>query len=116
MATYIEINPQKVAALDTLPAEYMAGGIGFIPEFVEFAEAANKPLAAGIIEAYGFPVTPLDGGEVGEDKFWHYPQDPSLPPLAQLTSDKGVVLIYQYGLVAIKDGHHDEPFVMYLMD
>ena len=110
------VNPAGHEPYNNAPADEIVANLGLLPSFVHYAEASHKPLSRAMIEAYGFPTYAIDDVEVDAEGAWRYPGDPALYPLAMMSSTKGIVLVYRYGFVAIKDGHHDEPFIAYRMD
>ena len=86
---------------------------GLIPYFV--AEAAltegtdTAQEAFNVMnEAYGFGLGDYnmlsDKGEVDSEGLYSYPEDPDLAPMVQFKWDDMTVWVYQYGLVAVRDG------------
>jgi len=72
--------------------------LGIIPRFFTDKEA---PIWEQVENAYGFPMCDLDGGTVGEDLHYRYPEDPALAPVAMYQTDTEVMLQYQYAICAI---------------
>ena len=53
---------------------------------------------------YQFSCTEMKGGRVSEDGTYTYPRDPALHPVASITSDTAEVFVYEYAIVAIRQG------------
>jgi hypothetical protein len=81
---------------------FFVDNIGWIPDFIYRALLAPAvPLAVSMLEAYQFPLSPMTGGDVHDDGRYTYPEDPDLLPLAKITTARGIVYIYEFGIVAI---------------
>ena len=62
---------------------------------------SDKPMLDLITEGYGFPIFELEGGEVGADMIYRYPEDEPLHPILLIQRGEEKYLQYEHGFIAI---------------
>lgn len=109
----IDFDPLKKHG--NLSKEYIMEMMGMIPTFIHTAVSdPDSSLADGMMEAYGFGGPPMKGSTVSPEGVYSYPEDPDLFPLAVITTERGQVFIYHYGIVTIREPDKDD--ITYRMD
>ena len=85
---------------------------GLLPEF--FFSVANRATLdhkdltldaawEGLDDEYGFGLYRMTGSTVTPQGVWQYPEDPDLYPLVSMKHQGVEMLVYDYGLVALRD-------------
>lgn len=103
----VSVDPNS--AFTRAPQGRLVEACGIIPDFFihairEGADGTAREALKAMNDVYGFPVSPMPGGEVDQYGTYRFPEDPPLEPLMKLEAPGGVTLyIYQYAIVALVD-------------
>jgi hypothetical protein len=108
LAHLLEIMAQAGTVLD--PTNTMSGNVtldqlGLIPYFVakHRAEANHPSTKVAMDRYYGYGLYEIDGGSIGDDGTYSFPEDADLKPLAAYKVPEGTMYQYQYAIVAIPE-------------
>ena len=94
------------------PRQSIIEQCGLLPTF--FFSVANKAALdhkdltleaawQGMDDEYGFGLYKMTGSTVTPQGVWQYPEDPDLYPLVSMKDGDVELLVYDYGLVAMRD-------------
>ncbi len=84
--------------------QQIAQWVGMIPSFFDMEEGATlEEIKEHMSGRYGFPLCDMKGGTIREDLSYDYPEDSLLYPLTIAAYGDTVVLVYEYGMVALFD-------------
>ena len=107
---FFQLDPNDKFLPTGVRKQSLIDACGVLPMFFHKCEQQGAETQEEILECikaqYGFPVVPMEGGEVGADGVYRFPEDPPLHPIMSCTYadwDSHVqFLVYQHAIVAIR--------------
>ena len=111
MIQTIAVKVDPTSHFKGVPQSRLVEALGIVPSFVAYAaveapEATARAVLDAMAEVYGFYMGDMEGGSVDAEGVYSYPDDPPLYPLVRWKLDDDVtVYMYQFAIVAVKDGN-----------
>lgn len=89
---FMDVDPQRLIE-----------ACGLIPHWIDVTN--EDSFQKQIDDNYGFGLYEMNGGEVGEDGVYRYPEDPDLYPYLKWERDGEVAYMYSHAIMSfVKDG------------